>query len=135
MSRLFKSLAAITLGLTCATSMAATPPRQLVTHNLTDVESNAFVAGTIPSQHPTKAHSDGKVIWTEVRMACFGHTVNGKCAALIKMATGPNDGGTPVELGTIILDLNSGEMTPSQLTANGYTMRVNGPGEATISKQ
>ena len=67
-------------------------------------------------------------------MACFGHTVDGKCPALIKMGTGPNDGGNPVELGTVTLDLNTGIITPSQISANGYTVTVNGPGETTLSK-
>ena len=131
MNRLIKTMLAVTLGLTTTTLIAS--PRQLITHNLTDVESNAFVAGTIPSQHPTKAFSDSKVVWTEVRMACFGHTVDGKCAALIKMATGPNDGGA-VDLGTVTLDLNTGIITPSSISANGYTLTVNGPGETTITK-
>ena len=132
MNQLVRGLIAATLSLTTTAIMAS--PKQLITHNVTGVESNAFVAGTIPSQHPTKAMSDSKVIWTEVRMACFGHTTDGKCPALIKMATGPNDGGTPVELGTVTLDLNTGLITPSQISANGYTMTVNGPGETTLSK-
>ena len=112
----------------------AVPPKQLITHNNTDVESNAFVAGTIPSRHPTKAHSDSKVIWTEVRMACFGHVTNNKCMALIKMETGLGDSGNPIDLGMVSMDLNTGIITPSSLTANGYTMIVNGPGETTLFK-
>jgi hypothetical protein len=126
-----RTLVAVTLGLTTTALMAS--PRQLITHNMTDVESNAFVAGTIPSQHPAKAYSDSKVVWTEVRMACFGHTINGKCSALIKMGTGPNDSEI-VDLGMVTLDLNTGIITPSTLSANGYTMTVNGPGETTLTK-
>ena len=124
-----KKLSAVALSLFAITAMAA--PKHLITHNTTDAESNAFVAGTIPSQHPTKAHSDGKVFWTAVKMACFGHTVDNKCAAVIKMATNtPN----PITVGTVIMDVNSGEITPAQLSANGYTVTVNGPGETTISR-
>lgn len=126
---LLKHFTALSLSLFAATALAA--PKQLITHNTTDVESNAFVAGSIPSQHPTKPHSDGKVFWTAVKMACFGHTVNGKCNALIKMATNtPN----PLEVGILSLDINTGHITPQQLNANGYTITVNGPGETTISK-
>lgn len=129
MKRVIHYLMVVILGL-CATAVFATPPKQLITHNTTDFESNAFVAGTIPSQHPTKAHSDGKVFWTAVKMACFGHTINGKCAALIKMATNtPN----PIELGMLTVDLNTGEITPQQITANGFTLTINGPGETTLS--
>lgn len=131
MKQFIKTMLVMTLGLTSTALIAS--PRQLITHNLTDVESNAFIAGTIPSQHPTKAFSDSKVVWTEVRMACFGHTVNGKCSALIKMSTGPNDG-EPIDLGTVTLDLNTGLITPSTISANGYTLTVNGPGETTLTK-
>lgn len=129
MNRLTKTISAITLGLVTTVAMAS--PKQLVTHNMTDVESNAFIAGTIPSQHPTKAHSDGRVMWAAVRMACFGHTTNGKCWAVIKMATNTAN---PVELGRVSIDLESGEIYPAQITANGYTMTATGPGETTITQ-
>lgn len=125
-----KSLATLALGLFTLTAMAA-PPKQLITHNVTDVESNAYVAGIVPSQHPTRPHTDGKVFWTAVRMACFGHTVNGKCAALIKMATNTDN---PVEIGTVTVDLNTGDITPKLISANGYSITVNGPGETTLTK-
>ena len=129
MHPVLKQLTTLSLGLFAATAIAA--PKQLITHNTTDAESNAFVAGSIPSQHPTRPHTDGKVFWTAVKMACFGHTVDGKCNALIKMATNTSN---PLEVGTLILDINTGNITPQQLSGNGYTITVNGPGETTISK-
>jgi len=125
--------ACITAALGLVSAMAfAVPPRQLITHNTTDLDSNAFVAGTIPSQHPTKAHSDGKVLWTAVRMACYGHVVGGKCPALIKVgANTPN----PIELGMLYMDLTTGIITPSELHANGYVMIVNGPAESTLYQE
>lgn len=129
MHKLVKSLTATAIALTATTALAS--PQKLITHNKTAVESNAYVAGTIPSQHPTKAFSDGKVSWTEVRIACFGHVVNGRCSALIKMDTGSTK---PVDIGYLSMDLNSGDITPTQLRANGYTITVNGPGETTITK-
>jgi len=129
MNCLLKPLSTLALSLFAVTALAA--PKHLITHNNTDVESNAFVAGSIPSQHPTKAHSEGRVFWTAVKLACFGHSVNGKCTALIKMATNtPN----PITLGTVTMDLATGEITPIQLSASGYTMTVNGPGETTITQ-
>lgn len=125
--------ASITAVLGLASAMAcAVPPRQLITHNTTDLDSNAFVAGTIPSQHPTKAHSDGKVLWTAVRMACYGHVVDGKCPALIKIATNTTN---PIEVGMVYMDLNTGIITPSELHANGYAMIVNGPAETTLYQE
>ncbi len=111
----------------------AAPPKVLISHNTTDVESNAYIAGTIPSKHPTKPYSDSRVAWAEVRLACFGHVVAGKCEALVKMATGPNDGG-PIDLGVVTVDLSTGMITPSTISANGYTLIVNGPGEVTLIK-
>ncbi len=125
--------AGITAALGLVSAMAlAIPPRQLITHNTTDLDSNAFVAGTIPSQHPTKAHSDGKVLWTAVRMACYGHAVNGKCPALIKIGTNT---ASPMELGMVFMDLTTGIITPSELHAHGYAMVVNGPAETTLYQE
>ena len=125
--------AGITAALGLVSAMAlAVPPRQLITHNTTDLDSNAFVAGTIPSQHPTKAHSDGKVLWTAVRMACYGHVVNGKCPALIKVGANTAN---PIELGMLYMDLNTGIITPTELHANGYVMMVNGPAETTLYQE
>ena len=121
---------AILFGFISTAAIAATP-KQLVTHNYTDVESNAYIAGTIPSQHPTKAHSDGKVLWAAVRMACFGHTTNGKCSALIMMAT---DTASPIELGMVTIDLETGIITPTQLSANGYTFTALAPGETSLTQ-
>ncbi len=129
MNRLITTLTAGSLAVFMGTALAA--PKQLITHNMTDVESNAYVDGSIPSQHPTKPHSNGAVFWTIVKMACFGHTTAGKCTALIKMAT---DTPNPVTIGTLSLDLASGDITPKQVSANGYTITVNGPGETTISQ-
>lgn len=123
-----KSLAVITLGLSAATAFAS--PAYLTTHNNTNVESNAFISGT-PSPNPTKAKSTNSVMWVVVRMACYGHTNGNKCPAVIKMAT---DTAKPVELGTVSVDVETGDITPKRLSANGYTLTVNGPGEATLTK-
>lgn len=129
MNYVTKTIAATTLSLSAAASFAS--PSALVTHNLTDVESNAFIVGTIPSNHPTKAYADGKVSWAEVRLACFGRTINGLCWAMIKMNTNTSH---PIELGILNMSIETGEITPSHLSAGGYTMTVNGPGETTLSK-
>lgn len=129
MNLMLKSISAITLSLTAATALAV--PTYLTTHNNTNEESNAYVAGTIPSPYPTAAKSTKQVYWNMVRLACFGHTTNGKCSALIKMATNTSH---PIELGTLTLELDTGDVTPKTLSAHGYTLTINGPGEATIDK-
>ncbi|KTD21843.1 hypothetical protein [Legionella londiniensis] len=129
MGRILKTLSIGTLGLTATLAIAA--PQKLITHNTTDYESNAYVAGIVPSTHPTKAHSKGVVSWVEVRMACFGHDAGGKCSALIKMETNTSH---PVDIGWVTLDLNTGEITPKVVTGNGYRLTVNGIGETTLSK-
>ena len=127
MNRLLKTFTAAALVFTATNVLAS--PQKLITHNLTNFDSNAFVAGSIPSRHPTKAHSEGKVSWTEVRMACFGHLVGNKCSADIYMYMP-----TQILIGTVAMDVDSGEITPGQLHANGFTVTVNGPGETTITK-
>lgn len=112
-----------------ASTAALAAPKHLITHNRTNYESNAYVADSIPSQHPTKANSDGRVFWGFVRMACQGNTVEGKCPALVKMATNTSN---PIEIGRLYLDVETGEITPKQLSVNGFTIIVNGPGETTI---
>lgn len=114
-----------------ASSLAMASPQFLITHNTTDSESNAYISGTIPSIHPTKAHSDNKIAWISVKMSCFGHVVENRCTALIKMDTNTAN---PLELGVVTVDLSTGDIMPKQLTGNGYTLVVNGPGETTLYK-
>lgn len=129
MNKFTQYAAALTLGLAAGVTIAA--PSKLITHNLTDVESNAFIAGAIPSPIPTKANTTNSVSWFIVKMACYGHTVDNKCPAMIKMAT---DTANPVELGMVYMDMDTGEITPAKLSANGYTLTVNGIAESTLSK-
>ncbi|MCH9716076.1 MAG: hypothetical protein K0U24_04155 [Gammaproteobacteria bacterium] len=128
MKKIIALCSSLLLSLTSSFALAV-PPKILITHNQTNLESNAFVAATIPSQHPTKAYSEGRVIWASVRMACFGHLTNGKCPALIKLAT---DTDNPIELGIVTIDLSNGDIQPKTLHANGYSMIVNGPAETTL---
>lgn len=117
--------------LTLVTSAIAAP-KQLITHNFTDVESNAFINGVIASQHPTKAHSENKVFWPSVKLACYGHVSNNLCSALIKMET---DTDHPVNLGWVTMNLLTGEINPNEINNNGYKLIVNGPGETSLYKE
>ena len=120
---------AILLSLLSSAVLAA-PPKYLVTHNNTNVESNAFIDGTIPSQKPTPANKTAQVHWSIVQMACIGHSTNNQCSAYIYMRSNTP---APVLIGMVTLDLLTGQISPSQISGNGYTMTVNGHGETTLS--
>ncbi len=40
----------------------------------------------------------------------------------------------PIELGSVVMNLDTGEIVPNELHANGYALYVNGPGETTLMK-
>lgn len=129
MNVMLKSISAIALSLTAVSAFAE--PGYLITHNNTDVESNAYVGGSTPSPYPTPAHNSRQIPWGLVRLACWGNTTNGRCPAKIMMATNTNN---PVELGWVSMELESGDISPKKVSGNGYTLVVNGPGEATVTK-
>lgn len=106
-------------------------PKQLITHNKTSVESNAFIDGSIPSVYPSKANNDNRVFWASVKLACYGRISNNICHALIKMKT---DTPSPIDLGWVSLNLATGEILPASIVANGYRLTVNGPGETTLEE-
>lgn len=124
---LFKNLSAITLSVTAVTALAA--PTHYITHNDTNLLTNVFVNGT-ESPFPTIPHTTRKVAWKMVKLGC-GRTPDGICAALIKVGTDTSD---PIEIGTLYMDMDSGEITPQSISANGYTINVLGTAEVTISK-
>lgn len=130
MNLIIKSFSAVVLSISALSLFAA--PTHLTTHNNTDSESNAFIAGTIPSPYPTTAHSTRQIYWNLVKLACYGHISNGKCPAVVKVATNTSQ---PLEIGTVQMDLSSGDISPKQLSAHGYILTVNGPGETTLSKE
>lgn len=129
MRSMLKNISALALSL--ATTAALAAPAYFITHNQTDVESNAYVLGVVPSPRPTAANSEGKVSWNVVKLACAIYSSEGVCTALVKMATNtPN----PVELGYVSLNVDTGDLSPKELRAGGYTLMVNGPGEVTLMK-
>lgn len=120
----------IVLGFASLTAVAG--PSLLVVHNETDVESNAFLAGTA-SPMPTAPQTVARVPWFLVRLACLSQPTgeNGTCQAEIKMATNtPN----PVSLGLISVDIDSGDILPKEMSSGGYHFTANGPGEITLTQ-
>ncbi len=67
-------------------------------------------------------------MWAAVRLVCVGHN---PCWAVVKMETNTTH---PVDIGTVTIDLDNGNITPSVITGNGYKLFVNKPGEVTIVK-
>lgn len=126
-----KKLCLTLLGTLCLISNVFAAPKQLITHNRTNVETNAYIDGVIASQHPTKANSDNHVFWASVKLACYGRTVNNNCHALIKMGT---DTANPVDLGWATINLVTGDISPTYISGNGYHLEVNAPGETTLYK-
>ena len=98
------------LGAMGMASVAFAAPKQMVTHNHTDVESNAYIDGVIGSQFPTKPYSDNKVFWASVKLACYGHiNPQHECRSLVRMATNSDN---PVDLGWMTVNLVTGELNP-----------------------
>jgi hypothetical protein len=132
MNLLCKAITATAIALTMGVTYAS--PKRLMTHNKTNVESNAYIAGTIPSVHPSKPNSDNPVSWAEVRIACYGHITNNKCSALIKMETNTPH---PIDIGTAVVDLESGVITFSYINESTcpYVLTVNGVAEVTVTRR
>ncbi|KTD25884.1 MULTISPECIES: hypothetical protein [Legionella] len=130
MNRMLKGLVATTLSLSATVVLAH--PTDLIIRNTTDVEMNEYIDGIVPAI-PTPAKSVGTVPWTLIEMACYGYTLKGKCSALIKLATDTNK---PFKLGTITIDMETGEISPQSITGpKGYKFKATGPGKATLIQE
>lgn len=127
MNRLTIYTATLALGLLAPVATAA--PKFMITHNLTNVQTNAFV-DSVPAPFPTKPNSSSRTGWVIVKMGCSTHAAEGICPAQIKMAT---DTPSPVVVGTVFVDLESGNISPGMIAGGGYTLTVNGPGEITLT--
>ncbi len=129
MSLIKKALAAGSFALLTAQALAA--PTNMVTHNRTSVESNAYIAGT-PSIYPTKPHSDKTLNWFLVKLACFGHTdSNNNCEAEIFMNSNQPE---KFSLGIMRMNLDTGEITPTRIDKGKYHLQVVKSGEVTLTE-
>lgn len=129
MKKLFVTLTVSLLALSMQNAFAS--PRKLVIHNQTNVDAGAYVAEQVPPRHPAKANSTNYISWTEVRMACLGRSVDDECPAMIKMAINTSN---EMNLGIVYLNVKTGNITPKKVNKYGYTLTVNGPGEATLTQ-
>jgi hypothetical protein len=115
----------------CIATLNAAPPSVLITTNNTDVKSNAYIDGTIPSLYPTNAKSNRSVSWIAVSLACQGHIKDNLCKALVKMDI---DSVNPIELGEVTLNMKTGEILPTKIINNGYQLEVIGLGKIELSQ-
>lgn len=135
MNFLFKTLIATAFIMSTSMTFARPTPIKhppttgLITHNLTNEDSNAFINGTIPSIYPTQRQSERTVPWPFVHLICKNYLVDNQCNATIVMSPKSN----PVTIGSVSMDLETGEITPKQLRAHGYKVSVIGVGEVTLS--
>ncbi|MDR3502514.1 MAG: hypothetical protein P4L79_08015 [Legionella sp.] len=124
MKSIFKILSAIAVSVTTVTALAT--PTHYITHNNTKWETNVIVKG-VDSPFPTLPYSTRKVAWRMVRLGCG---ITPVCAAVIKVATDTSD---PIEIGTLYMDMDSGKITPQQISAQGYTAKVKDIAEVIIT--
>jgi hypothetical protein len=103
----------------------------MIMHNLTNLTTNAYV-DEMEGPKPALPHSTIKVPWFMVKTGCFKHKDEGICPAVIKMDI---DSDTPIVVGTLYVDLETGTITPSQISANGFTVKVNAPGEVSVLQE
>lgn len=130
MTQITKIITAAVLALATATAFAV-PPRELITHNYTNDWSNAYLGPNLnlPSQKPTPPNTTKNVNWMAVILFC--QPQRDFCKARIKMKTNTSK---PVFLGDLTMNLQTGDINPKVLKANGYTMKVIGLGETEIRK-
>ncbi|USQ15393.1 hypothetical protein J2N86_14175 (plasmid) [Legionella lytica] len=120
-----KSILTIALSITTVTALAT--PTHYITHNDTQWETNVVVKG-VESPFPTLPYSTRKVAWRMVRLGCG---ITPVCAAVIMVAT---DTAEPIEVGTLYMDMESGELTPKRISAHGYTAQVKDIAEVMITQ-
>lgn len=122
---------ALTLTVITFTANALATPKAFITHNLTNTTTNVYVDG-VAAPNPAMPSATTKVSWFIVKTGCQKHKEEGVCPAIIKMDIEKD---IPVEVGTLNVDLESGVITPSRISGNGFVVIVNAPGEITVTAE
>lgn len=128
---------AITAALAALSSQVIAAPQYMISENKTHAQSNSYIAGKFPSPYPTNPGQTKKLLWPLVKLACFGNTQTDPttqheiCTAEIHMET---DKPNHKILGSMNMDLDTGDITPKTLSAHGYTLTVKGPGHVVITE-
>ncbi|KTD63879.1 hypothetical protein [Legionella spiritensis] len=122
---------ALALGVSFYAGSVSASPKAMVTHNQTSMTTNAYVDG-VAAPKPAMPHSTTSVPWFFVKAGCDKHVGDGICPAVIKMNI---DSDSPIEVGTLYVDLHSGVISPAEISAHGFTITVNAPGEITVMEE
>lgn len=101
-------------------------PSYLITDNQTDAVSNAKVNG-FWSPHPSAAHTVNKVAWGKVEIICMWSST---CKAGIYMNPKEKN---EVYVGDLTLNTRTGDVSPSSISAKGYTVEVTGTATTKIT--
>lgn len=125
---MFKQRIAFCLCLS-VTPIIYSAPQVLTTHNQTNYQAIAYVDGKISLPKIAEPLSDSSISWVTVNRLCYGRTVNNKCPLVIKMK---GLSSYSFDLGVIYMDLNSGEITPKQITFNHIQLNAHNTGELSL---
>lgn len=125
MTRTAKSLLLASLCISSALH-AAPPPVFNVVNNL-GVATESYIAGQMTSSTP--ANSTRSKTWGTIALKCTSHRLNPICPVTIMLATAPK-----TVLGTLNINIISGEISPKVLSSNGYTMTLNEPATIVFTK-
>ncbi|WP_419421287.1 hypothetical protein ACNVED_15570 (plasmid) [Legionella sp. D16C41] len=109
-------------------TFALASPQAMITHNLTTTTTNAYVDG-MAAPEPAAPNSTTRVPWHIVKLGCHKHRTEGVCPAVIKMDI---DSDSAIEIGTLYVNLDNGVITPAKISAHGFAVYVNAPGEITV---
>lgn len=103
-------------------------PKAMVIHNLSDTITNAYVDG-VAGPEPTEPNATSRVRWFIVKAGCRKHTNEGICPVVIKMDI---ESDSPIVVGTIYIDLESGMISPQKISGNGFAVTADGPAEVSV---
>lgn len=105
--------------LTALSATAMAHPDDLITHNKTSGSVYATIGG-VRSNDPVAPNKTKYRKWFLVNMACFMSKKDNKCTATISVEKNNQES----ILGDMTIDLESGEITPTQISNDKYTLNV-----------
>ncbi len=130
MKKILMTALAIGLGACLGVSQAAPHSLQLI--NATDHESDAAIHGALTGS-PIAANSVWSLDWASVVNTCHNTTneITDVCAAEIYAQT---DSASPIDVGTLVIYLNTGTVTALNRDNTGYVLKPFGAGKAILMR-
>ena len=132
MSRFIKFISTAAIALTATAAFAA--PEYLITANHTNLNGRpgavayAYLYGKLPPSHPIMPGETYPLPWSKINFLCSNRPT---CPATIRM--GGNSSDTGIEIAQMVLNVSTGDITPSLSIQNGYKIEVTGPGYIVIT--